>query len=170
MWISRVRRPIGISVWRNNSCCAVEAYTIKKSCASARRLFLRALLPWRARTRRWRRGQRRNLLDREALQTVSDLHVRKIRDADAAFKTLANFLGVVLEALQRIDAASKDHRRFANHAHFRVAPDNSFGHRTACNRAHALHAEGVAHFGPAQMLFLDDWRQQSSHGLLQFVQ
>src|SRR5712692_3190820 len=61
----------------------------------------------------------------EAFQDIADLHVVEIGDARAAFKTSADFAGVVLEPLQRAELRSVNHHSFTQHADLRVALDRN---------------------------------------------
>src|SRR6267154_5337822 len=96
-----------------------------------------------------------HLANAEAFQDIADLDVVEISDTCAAFKTSANFAGVILEALQRVELRRIDHRAFTQHAHLRVALQDAIDHVAARNRARALDAERVAHFRAAQIRFRD---------------
>src|ERR1700728_413709 len=81
----------------------VENYLKTNPCLRA---FLppRAFLAARTFAGRWHL-ERDGLFHLEAFQDVTHLHVRKIRHTDTALKTLAHFVGIFLEALQRADSA-----------------------------------------------------------------
>src|SRR5713101_865049 len=110
-----------------------------------------------------------HLANAEAFQDIADLDVVEIGDTCAAFKTSANFAGVILEALQGVELRRIDHRAFTQHAHLRVAFQDAIDHVAACNRPRALNAERVAYFRAAQVRFCDHWLQQTFHSLLQLV-
>src|SRR5208282_4973684 len=112
---------------------------------------------------------RADFLDVEAFQNVADLYVVEIGDSQAALETSAHFAGVVLKSLQRIQSRGVNQRAVAHHADLRVALHDAVQDVTACNGSGALDAEGVAHFGAAQIGFLDHRLEQPFHRLLNFV-
>src|ERR1700674_4755268 len=130
MWISRVKRPIGI--------CGPPG-------------GLRASM-------RWSGGGfgQNQLLHGEALEHVADLDIVEVRYAHAAFKAGANFVGVFFETAQRTDAARVDHHAFAHHPHFRIAFDKAIHDVAAGNGANAFDAQGVANFGAPEMSLFED--------------
>src|SRR5437660_9775595 len=67
----------------------------------------------------------RHLFDHVSLDLVGDLHVVKILEADAAFKSFADFRHIVLEAPQRSDAALPGNHAVANQAGPRVAANGA---------------------------------------------
>src|SRR5882724_1631025 len=105
----------------------------------------------------------------EAFQDIAYFNVVEIRNAGSAFKTGADFAGVILESLQGVELGSVNHRSFAQHAHLRVALQDAIDHVAARNRTRALDAEDVAHFRPAQVRFRDYGLEHPFHGFLQFV-
>src|SRR5713226_4920575 len=75
-----------------------------------------------------------HLSNAEAFQDIANLHVVEIGDACAAFKPSANFAGVILESLQRVEFRSVDHRAFTQHADLRVAFQDAIDHVAPRNR------------------------------------
>src|SRR5439155_12626755 len=96
-----------------------------------------------------------HLADAETFQDVANLDIVEIRHTRSAFKPGANFAGVILESLQRVELRGINYRTFAQHAHLRVALQDAVNHVAARNRSRALDAERVSHFGPAQVRFRD---------------
>src|SRR5216684_8192030 len=84
----------------------------------------------------------------EALQDVADLNVVEICDAGAAFKSGADFTGIIFESLQRVELRRVNHSSVAQHAHLRVALQDAVNHVAARDRSRAFDAERVAHFRP----------------------
>src|SRR5207302_8165333 len=89
----------------------------------------------------------------EAFQDIADLDVVEIGYARAAFKTGTHFAGIILESLQRVELRRVNHRSVAQHAHLRVAFQDTVDHVTARDRSRAFDAERVAHFRAAQVCF-----------------
>src|ERR1700674_4678106 len=110
-----------------------------------------------------------DLGDAEAFQDIADLHVIEIGDSCSAFKTSADFAGVILESLQRVELRRVNHRPVAQHADLRVALQDAIDYVAARNRSCAFDAECIAHFRPAQIRFRDHRLEQAFPGLLQFV-
>src|ERR1019366_4959612 len=100
-------------------------------------------------------------LHMEALENVSDFDIVKVGDTRAALKPGAHFMGVVLEAFQRSETPGIDYHAIAQHADFGIALENAIQNVTARDGAHALYAERIAHFGAAQMRFLEHGLKQS---------
>src|ERR1700730_9836505 len=109
------------------------------------------------------------LLHGEAFEQIADFDVVEVRNSDAAFETRANFVGIFLEPAQRTDSAGVNHHSFTNDAHFGIALDDAVENVTAGDRADALDAESIAHFGAAEMRFLEDGLEQAGHGLFDLV-
>src|SRR3984893_866250 len=109
------------------------------------------------------------LLHGEAFEHIGDFDVVEVRNADAALEAGANFVGVFLQPAERADAAGVNHHTFTNDAHFGIALDDAVENVTAGDRADALDAESVAHFGAAEMRFLEDGLEQAGHGLFDLV-
>src|SRR6266849_1458543 len=110
-----------------------------------------------------------DLRDRETFKDVADLDVIEISNARAAFKTRAYFAGVILEALQRTELRSVNHRTIAQHSHLRLALQDPVDHVAACDRTRSFDSERIAHFRAAQVCFRDYRLKQAFHGLLQLV-
>src|SRR5437879_9304397 len=109
------------------------------------------------------------LLHGEAFEHIADFDVVEIRNSHAALETGAHFGGVFLEAAERTDASGVDHHAFAHHAHFGIALHDAIEDITAGDHSDSLDAEGIAHFGAAEMRFLIDRLEQPGHGPLNFV-
>src|SRR6266853_1568314 len=121
---------------------------------------------------RWRLSRsfrQHKSLHMEAFENVPNLDVVEVGDARTALKAGADFVGVVLEPAQRTDAPGIDHDAFAQHTDLGVALEYAIQHVTARDRADTLDAECIAHFGTAQMRFLEDGIEQSGHGLFDLV-
>ncbi len=115
------------------------------------------------------RRRRSRPVQRKTFQNVAHFHVREIRNADSALKPAANFVSIVLKALQRNNPAGINDRIIPQHAHFRIALDDAILHIRPGNHPGTLDAESIPHFSPAQINFLDHRREQPGHSLLQFV-
>src|SRR5438445_11508907 len=109
------------------------------------------------------------LLHGEAFEHIADFDVVEIRNADAAFETGAHFVGIFLEPAQRAHTARINNHAFAHDAHLGIALHDAIEDVAAGDHAHALDAEGVAHFRAAEMSFLVDRLEQASHGALNLV-
>src|ERR1700733_13344 len=105
----------------------------------------------------------------EAFQNVADLDVVEIGDAHAALKAGAHFAGIVLEALQRAELRSIDHRAFAHDANLRIALEYAVDDVAARNRAGTLDAERVAYCRAAHIGLLAPRFEQAFHSLLNLV-
>src|SRR5713226_19714 len=105
----------------------------------------------------------------EAFQDIADLYVVEIGDARAAFKTGADFAGVILESLQRAELRCVNHRPIAQHADLCIALQDAIHDVATRDRPCALNAERVAHFGAAKIRFRNHRLEQAFHGLLQLV-
>src|SRR5260370_36945831 len=92
-----------------------------------------------------------HLANAEAFQDIADLDVAEIGDACAAFKTSANFAGVVLERLKGVELRRIVHRAFTQNAHWRVASRDSTDRVPAGDLLRASGPERVRHVRPAEV-------------------
>src|SRR4030088_239641 len=86
-------------------------------------------------------------LHMKALENIPNLDVVEVGNACTALKSGAHFTRVVLEPAQRTDAPGINHDAFAKHADLAVALEHTVQYVASRDRAHALDAERIAHFG-----------------------
>src|SRR5262249_11526827 len=78
------------------------------------------------------------------------LEVLEVAQTDTALEALADLTGIILEALQRRDAALPDDDAVAQEANLAAAGDDPRAHVTACDGADARHTEDFADLGLAR--------------------
>src|SRR5262249_46463780 len=109
------------------------------------------------------------LLHLEAFQDVPNLDIVEIGDPGAALKSSTDFVGIVLEALQRAEPRGVNNRGVAHHADLRVALEHPVEHVASGNRSRTLDAKSVAHFRATEVRFLDDGFEEALHRLFNLV-
>src|SRR5205085_4688759 len=91
-----------------------------------------------------------NLLDLEALDHIANLDVLVVLEGHAAFVALADLADLVLEPLQRLQAALMDHDIVAQQPHFGAPPDDSLSDHAAGDFAGSGDVEHLADRGIAE--------------------
>src|SRR5208283_563611 len=118
-------------------------------------------------------GFGRYFLGDEVLDDISYLDVAVIGDGDAALHSIPHFADIFLEPPHRANFALEHDHIVAQQANFGVTLDYAIGDQTAGDGTHLGNTESVAHFGAAEIRFLDDRFEQAGHGpfdlVLQFV-
>src|SRR5690606_19801086 len=104
-----------------------------------------------------------------ALDLVADSNVVVVANADAALRTRAHFVDIVLEATKRLELAFEDHDVVAQHADRIAATDVAIHDDTTRNGAELTGAEHLANLGKAHDLLLHLRCQHAREHLLQIV-
>src|SRR5579864_6894973 len=112
---------------------------------------------------------RRDPLGHKRFNRVTTLNVVIVADCNAALHAVANFAGIILEALQRANLSFVHLNAIADQAHVRIAFDGPILHIASGHRANLGYAEDVPHRRPAHIGFLDDGFEQAGHGFLDLV-
>src|SRR5581483_2635878 len=97
---------------------------------------------------------RRYLFRHESFNHIALLYIVEIGDIDAALHAVANFAGIVFEALERADLALVNLYAVAHQAHVGITLDHTIEHIATSNGSRLGHAESLAHLGTAQISFL----------------
>src|SRR5688572_28301080 len=97
----------------------------------------------------------------EALDLDLHLHVVVALDANATFGAGAHFGRIILEPLERLELALKDHDVVTQHAHRVVPAHIALDHEAPGHGAELARAENLANFGKAHDLLLDLRREHA---------
>src|SRR4029078_4707679 len=95
----------------------------------------------------------------EGLDEVAGLAVLEAAEADTALEAFADFAHVVLETLERLDAALPDDGAVAQEANLRSTCDLAAAHETTSDGADARNPEDLADLGFAGDHFFELGRQ-----------
>ena len=110
-----------------------------------------------------------DFLDIEALDDVADLDVGVVLERHTALEAFANFLDLVLEALERLERAFVDHDVVAQQADLGTTANDTFGDHAAADLAHLGDIEDFANLRIAEELLLERRRKQALERLLHVV-
>src|SRR5690606_20492330 len=110
-----------------------------------------------------------DFLDFEELEGVAFLDVVVVLDAKAAFEAFANFLDIVLEALEAFELAGVDDNDLAQQAQTRAATYHAAGDYTARDRADLGGHEHLTDLGRTDDLFALLGCQHAGHGRLHLI-
>src|SRR5579885_1412629 len=110
-----------------------------------------------------------NALGNKCLDHIADLDVPVVRDGDAALHAIAHFTGVIFEAPQRANLASKDHDIVAQQADLGIALDDAVGNSATRHSSDFRDTESLQYVGTALVRFFNCGLEQAGHGALHLV-